>query len=309
MSKTAFITHPDCWLHTMGNMHPESPERLTEILDHIRGVGLDGFLDMYDDVPQATLEQLYRAHSPAYVDELFEISPEQGLRHIDPDTAMTPHTLKAALRAAGAGVFATELVLSGKAHNAFCAVRPPGHHAERLRAMGFCFFNNIAVAVHHALAECGLERVSIIDFDVHHGNGTENIFLGDARVQMLSFFQHPLFPYCGTKLHVAHMHNTPLPAGTRGDKIRELLTQQWLPALAQHQPQMLFLSAGFDAHYEDDMASMGLQDSDFGWISRELRQWADARCNGRLVSMLEGGYSLPALGRSALAHVRALADI
>ncbi|MDP5241281.1 histone deacetylase family protein [Uliginosibacterium sp. 31-16] len=309
MSRTAFISHSDCWLHSMGSMHPESPDRLTEILDQIKGSGLDGLLDMREDVPQATLEQLYRAHSPAYVEELFEISPEQGLRHLDPDTAMTPHTLKAALRAAGAGVMATELVLAGTVHNAFCAVRPPGHHAERLRAMGFCFFNNVAVATRHALDVCGLERISIIDFDVHHGNGTENIFVADPRVQMLSFFQHPLYPYCGNKSTAPNMHNTAFPAGTRGDKVRELLSHVWLPALAEHQPQMLFISAGFDAHYEDDMASMGLVDADFAWISKELRQWADAHCGGRLVSMLEGGYSLPALGRSVLAHVRALADI
>ncbi|NSL54141.1 histone deacetylase family protein [Uliginosibacterium aquaticum] len=309
MSRTAFITHPDCWLHTMGAQHPESPERLTEILDRIRGEGLDGFLDMREDAPTATLEQLYRAHSPAYVEELFEIAPESGLRHLDPDTAMTRHTLKAALRAAGAGILASELVLAGRVHNAFCAVRPPGHHAERLRAMGFCFFNNVAVAARHVLEVHGLERVSIIDFDVHHGNGTENIFIADPRVQMLSFFQHPLYPYCGTQVQVPHMLNSPFPAGTRGDAVRELLTHVWLPALTRHQPQMLFISAGFDAHYEDDMASMGLLDKDFDWISRELRQWADAHCGGRLVSMLEGGYVLPALGRSVIAHVRALADI
>jgi acetoin utilization deacetylase AcuC-like enzyme len=309
MSETAFITHPDCWLHNVGAMHPESPDRLTEILDQIRGSGLDGLIRMHEDVPQATLEQLYRAHSPAYVDDLFEISPERGLLHLDPDTAMMSQTLKAALRAAGSGVFATEEVLAGRIRNAFCAVRPPGHHAERLRAMGFCFFNNIAVAARHALEVCGLERVSIIDFDVHHGNGTENIFIADPRVQMLSFFQHPLYPYCGTKVVAAHMLNTAFPAGTRGDKVRELLTHVWLPALERHRPQMLFISAGFDAHYEDDMASMGLVDSDYAWITRQLRQYADANCDGRLVSMLEGGYTLPALGRSVLAHVRALADI
>ena len=309
MSRTAFITHPDCWLHSMGAQHPESPERLTEIVDRLRGEGLDGFLDMREDAPTATLEQLYRAHSPAYVDELFEISPEHGLRHLDPDTAMTRHTLKAALRAAGAGILACELVLAGRAHNAFCAVRPPGHHAERLRAMGFCFFNNVAVAARHVLEVHGLERVSIIDFDVHHGNGTENIFFADPRVQMLSFFQHPLYPYCGTRPSAAHMLNHAFPAGTRGDAVRELVTRTWLPALDQHQPQMLFISAGFDAHYEDDMASMGLLDKDFDWISRVLRQWADQSCGGRIVSMLEGGYVLPALGRSVMAHLKALADI
>lgn len=309
MSRTSFITHPHCWLHNMGAQHPESPERLSEILDCIRGEGLDCFLDMREDAPAATPEQLYRAHSPAYVDELFEIAPEHGLRHLDADTAMMRHTLAAALRAAGAGILASELVLSGKAHNAFCSVRPPGHHAERLRAMGFCFFNNVAVAAHHVMETHGIERVSIIDFDVHHGNGTENIFFGDARVQMLSFFQHPLYPYCGFGHAAPNMINTPLPAGTRGDVVRELLVESWLPALDRHAPEMLFLSAGFDAHYEDDMASMGLQDGDFGWISRKLREWADLHCGGRLVSMLEGGYVLPALGRSVIAHIKALADI
>lgn len=309
MSLTAFITHPDCWLHNMGDQHPESPERLSEILDRIRGEGLDAFLDMYEDAPVATLEQLYRAHSPAYVDELFEIAPEQGLRRLDPDTAMTRHTLRAALRAAGSGILATDLVLGGRAHNAFCAVRPPGHHAERMRAMGFCFFNNVAVAVQHALEEHGLERVSIVDFDVHHGNGTENIFFGDPRVQMLSFFQHPLYPYCGAAKSAPNMLNSPLPAGTGGEVVRELLAEVWLPAMVAHAPQMVFVSAGFDAHYEDDMASMGLRDNDFAWISRALRGWADLHCGGRLVSMLEGGYVLPALGRSVIAHVRALADL
>jgi len=309
MSRTAFITHPDCLLHRVGSIHPESPDRITEILDQLTGSGLDGLLDMRDDVPQAAPEQLYRAHSPAYVDDLFEISPETGIRHLDPDTAMMPQTLRAALRAAGAGIHATELVLDGRIHNAFCAVRPPGHHAERLRAMGFCFFNNVAVAAHHALAVGGLERVSIIDFDVHHGNGTENIFIAEPRVQMLGFFQHPLYPYCGTKVVAPNILNSAFPAGTRGDKVRELLTHVWIPALERHAPQMIFISAGFDAHYEDEMASMGLVDADYAWITRELRQWADAHCGGRIVSMLEGGYSLPALGRSALVHIRALADI
>lgn len=309
MSNTAFITHPECRLHNVGTMHPESPDRIVEILDQITGSGLDGLLDMREDVPRAAPEQLYRAHSPAYVDDLFEIAPEHGLLHLDPDTAMMPQTLRSALRAAGAGIHATELVLGGGAHNAFCAVRPPGHHAERLRAMGFCFFNNVAVAALHALDVCGLERVAIIDIDVHHGNGTENIFVADPRALMLGFFQHPLYPYCGTKVVAPNILNTAFPAGTRGDKVRELLTHVWLPALERHAPQMIFISAGFDAHYDDDMASMGLVDSDFAWIARELRQYADCNCGGRLVSMLEGGYCLPALGRCVLAHVRALADI
>jgi len=171
MSITAFISHPDCALHNMGTLHPESPDRLSAIRDQLIASGIDQFLSEFD-APRAELEQLYRAHSPGYVDDLFEISPETGIRHVDPDTAMCPQTLRAALRAAGAGVLATDLVLSGKVSNAFCAVRPPGHHAERMRSMGFCFFNNIAIAALHALEVHGLERVAIADFDVHHGNGT-----------------------------------------------------------------------------------------------------------------------------------------
>jgi acetoin utilization deacetylase AcuC-like enzyme len=229
--------------------------------------------------------------------------------HLDPDTAMCPGTLRAALRAAGAGIHATDLVLSGQASNAFCSVRPPGHHAEFGRAMGFCFFNNIAVAARHALEVHGLERVAIIDFDVHHGNGTENIVAGDERMLMVSIFQHPFYPYSGDKPLAGNLCNVPLPAGTRGEGFREAVSTRWLPRLEEFAPQMLFISAGFDAHYEDDMASLGLVEADYAWVTTQLLKFAQVHCQGRIVSMLEGGYALSALGRSVTEHVRALAEL
>jgi acetoin utilization deacetylase AcuC-like enzyme len=270
--------------------------------------GLEQYVVSFD-APEATIEQLQLAHSPAYIRELLECAPERGIVHLDPDTAMCPHTLKAALRAAGAGIMATDMVISKELDSAFCAVRPPGHHAERGRAMGFCFFNNVAVAARHAMEVHGLSRVAVVDFDVHHGNGTENIFAGDERVLMVSFFQHPFYPYSGTRDPAPNMLNTPLPASTRGEAVRELVEKLWLPALAAHKPEMLFISAGFDAHYEDDMASMALFDNDYTWITEQLRHFADAHCAGRIVSMLEGGYALSALGRSAALHVKALAGL
>ncbi|MFT3736588.1 MAG: histone deacetylase family protein [Rhodocyclaceae bacterium] len=308
MAGTAFITHPDCWLHNMGGQHPESPDRLSAIRDRLIASGLEMYLENVE-APEASIDELQRAHSPAYIRALIESLPERGIVHLDPDTAMCPHTLKAALRAAGAGIKATDMVMRGEVDSAFCAVRPPGHHAERGQAMGFCFFNNIAVAARHALEVHGLERVAIVNFDVHHGNGTEDIFVNDPRVLMVSFFQYPLYPYCGVPPRSDNMLNTPLPAATRGDAVRSLLTESWLPALTEFQPQMLFISAGFDAHYEDDMASMGLLDADYAWISEQLRGFAEQHCQGRIVSMLEGGYALSALGRSVTAHIKAIAGL
>jgi acetoin utilization deacetylase AcuC-like enzyme len=302
---TVYISHADCALHTMGSLHPESPDRLTAIGDQMIASGLDALLAQYD-APSATDEQLALAHSPLYVAELAAQAPHSGIRHLDPDTAMCPDTLRAARRAAGAGILAADLVLDGEARNAFCAVRPPGHHAERMQAMGFCFFNNVAIAARHALDMRGLSRVAIVDFDVHHGNGTEQIFANDPRVLMVGFFQSPLYPYSGTEPAGPNILNTPLPAATGGKVVRELLSSTWLPALAAHQPEMLFISAGFDAHREDDMASMALVEADYAWMTEQLTAFADAHCGGRIVSMLEGGYDLSALGRSVVAHVRAL---
>jgi acetoin utilization deacetylase AcuC-like enzyme len=308
MTTTAFITHRDCWLHNMGTHHPECPERLGAINDRLIAAGLDMYLSFYD-APLATLEQLSRAHSPDYVQSLIDNVPEHGIRHLDPDTAMCPDTLKAALRSAGAGIHAVDLVMKGEIESAFCAVRPPGHHAERGKAMGFCFFNNVAVAAHHALAAHGLERVSIIDFDVHHGNGTEDIFAGDARCQMVSIFQHPFYPYSGTDKPAANMVNVPVPAGTRGDAFRQIISDIWVPALREFQPQMILISAGFDAHYEDDMGSLGLLEADYIWATQQIKGVAKDCGHQRIVSLLEGGYSLSSLARSVVSHIKALADL
>ncbi|MCB1909524.1 MAG: histone deacetylase family protein [Rhodocyclaceae bacterium] len=308
MTSTAFITHRDCWLHNMGEHHPECPDRLSAINDRLIAAGLDLYLQFHD-APNAEPDQIARAHPRAYVDEILSSAPEHGIRHLDPDTAMCPHTVKAVLRSAGAGILATDLVVGGKVENAFCAVRPPGHHAERDKAMGFCFFNNVAVAALHALEAHGLERVAVIDFDVHHGNGTEDIFRAEPRVMMASIFQHPFYPYSGTDNPAPNMVNVPLPAGTRGDAFRQVVSDVWLPALRRHQPQMLFISAGFDAHYEDDMGSMGLVEADYVWATEQLKTIAGEFCGNRIVSILEGGYALSALGRSAVAHVKCLADL
>lgn len=308
MTTTAFITHRDCWLHEMGSFHPECPDRLAAINDRLIAAGLDLYLTFHD-APQATEEQVLRAHVPEYFKELVDSLPEHGIRHLDPDTAMSPNTLKAALRSAGAGVMATDLVMKGEIESAFCAVRPPGHHAERGKAMGFCFLNNVAIAARHALEAHGLERVAIVDFDVHHGNGTEDVFKDDPRVMMVSIFQHPFYPYSGADSKAKHMVNVPVPAGTRGEAFRQIVTDVWIPALRNHNPQMLFISAGFDAHYEDDMGSCGLVEADYVWVTEQLKAVVEECGHKRIVSILEGGYSLSSLARSVVAHIKSLADL
>lgn len=304
----AFVTHRDCLLHDMGAHHPECPDRLGAIQDRLIAAGLDIYLS-YHDAPLAEMEQLQRVHPQSYIEHVHACAPEQGIHHLDPDTAMSPGTLKAALRAAGAGVLATDLVMRKEVPAAFCAVRPPGHHAERAKAMGFCFFNNIAVAARHGIDTWGLRRVAVIDFDVHHGNGTEDIFAGDERVLMVSTFQHPFYPYSGTENPAPNMLNVPVKAGTRGDGFREVVTAQWLPRLRAFAPEMIFISAGFDAHYEDDMASLGLVEADYAWVTEQLVNVAKESAQGRIVSMLEGGYALSALARSVTAHIKALAEL
>ena len=292
----------------MGSFHPESPARLNAINDHLIAQGLDGYF-AYHEAPLATLEQLLRVHPPAHLDRLKRSSPEHGIVHLDPDTAMNPHTWRAAQRSAGAGVLAVDLVMSDAVENAFCAIRPPGHHAERANAMGFCFINNIAVAAKHAIAAHGLKRVAIIDFDVHHGNGTENIFAGDEQVLMVSIFQHPFYPYSGADNPAANMINVPLPAGSDGEDFRGAVNDVWMPALRKFDPEMIFISAGFDAHYEDDMGSLKLLEKDYAWVTELLVNFAKTTAKGRIVSMLEGGYVMSALGRSVGVHLRALAAI
>ena len=292
----------------MGSYHPESPTRLTAISDHLIAQGIDAYFSYYD-APLATFEQLLRVHPAAHLERVKRTSPETGIAHLDPDTAMCPHTWSAALRSAGAGCLAVDLVMGREIQNAFCAVRPPGHHAERSSAMGFCFFNNIAVAAAHALAVHGLERVAIIDFDVHHGNGTEDIFKGNDKVLMCSIFQHPFYPYSGAENPAANMCNIPLPAGSGSDEFRAAITDCWLPRLHEFRPQMVFISAGFDAHYEDDMGSMKLFEQDYAFATRQMVEIAALYSEKRIVSMLEGGYVLSALARSVAAHLRVLAEI
>lgn len=306
--QTAFISHPACLKHDMGDFHPEGPQRLMAIEDRLIACRLHPLLQ-HHEAPRATREQLARVHRPDYIDAIEAASPREGLIHLDPDTAMGPHTLEAALRAAGAVVLATDLVLAGRAENAFCNVRPPGHHALPGRAGGFCIFNNVAVGVAHAMARHGLERVAIADFDAHHGNGTEAMFHDDPRVMLCSTFQHPYYPFCGADSGNEHIINVPLAAATAGEGFRAAVSERWLPALEAFRPQMIFVSAGFDAHLEDDMASLGLVEADYAWVTQEIKAVAGRWAQGRIVSALEGGYALDALGRSVAAHIKALSGL
>lgn len=307
MMPMALISHPDCALHRMGEHHPERPSRLAAINDRLIATGLDMSLRACD-APLVGREQLEAAHDPHYVARLFEMSPdgEDGLLWLDGDTALSAHTLNAARRAAGAVVHGVDLVMQREVRHAFCAVRPPGHHAERARAMGFCFFNNVAVGALHALQAYGLERVAIVDFDVHHGNGTEDIVAGDDRVLFCSTFQHPFYPYSGADSGAANLVNVPLAAGSGGGEFREAVERAWLPRLAAFRPQLILVSAGFDAHQVDDMSAINLVDADYAWVTRAVCAQADASAEGRIVSTLEGGYELHALARCVEAHLKAL---
>jgi acetoin utilization deacetylase AcuC-like enzyme len=309
---TAFFSHPDCRRHDMGAGHPECPQRLDAIDDHLLATGLDIALTRHD-APLVDLKDVELAHTHHYVSELKDLLEQveaSGVsKALDPDTAANPGTWKAALRAAGAAVAATDAVIDGRAENAFCSVRPPGHHATRDETMGFCFFNNVAVAARHALDVRGLKRVAVVDFDVHHGNGTEDILAGDERVLMVSFFQHPLYPYSGAVPKGTNMVNLPIPPYTRGGELREMIDAQWMPALEAFKPEMIFISAGFDAHREDDLGQLGLVEADYEWITLRIKAVAERHSKGRIVSCLEGGYNLSALARSVAAHLRVLTGV
>jgi acetoin utilization deacetylase AcuC-like enzyme len=301
----AAITHPACAHHDWGAHHPESPARLAAVTERLIATGLDARL-LHHTAPAATREQLERVHAAAYIDAIEAASTDSSLAYLDPDTSMSPDSLAAARHAAGAAVLGVDLVRRGECDNAFCAVRPPGHHAERARAMGFCIFNSIAVAAAHALEAHGLARVAIVDFDVHHGNGTEDIFADEPRVLMVGTFQYPLYPYSGVEPLGPNMVNVPLSPGSGGDALRAAVTERWLPALERHRPELILVSAGFDAHRDDPLANLDFDEDDFAWVTRELVQVAKRHAQGRIVSSLEGGYDLSALGRSAAAHVRVL---
>jgi acetoin utilization deacetylase AcuC-like enzyme len=300
----AYITHHDCQLHDMGPGHPEQPARLSAIGNRLIAGGLEMVMHQYN-APLATREQLEAVHDPAYIDEVFAAAPTYGLVRIDGDTAMNKYSLRAALRAAGAVAMGVDLVMESKARQVFCAVRPPGHHAERRRAMGFCLFNNIAVGAYHALNRYGLKRVAIVDFDVHHGNGTEDIVSGDKRVLFCSTFQHPFYPYSGIDNTAANIVNVPLATGSNGEAFRDAVERHWLPRLEQFAPELVLISAGFDAHQADEMAGLNLIDTDYAWVTRRLCEQAEQSADGRIVSSLEGGYELHALARSVEAHIKA----
>ena len=305
--QTAYISHQLCLKHDMGDYHPESPERISAIENQLIAAGFMDYLQCHE-APEATRGQLLRVHAADYVDLIESSAPQNGIMELDPDTAMNTFSYPAALRAAGAVVMGVDLVMAGKAKNVFCNIRPPGHHAERSRAMGFCIFNNIAVGVAQALEHHCLQRVAIADFDVHHGNGTENIFHDDPRVMLCSTFQHPFYPYCGADSGNDHIINVPLAAGTDSAGFRAAVTQNWLPALEHFRPELLLVSAGFDAHRDDNMAMLRLTESDYEWVTIQIKRVAEKYAQCRIVSALEGGYELHSLGRSALAHIKTLAS-
>ncbi len=309
---TGLLSHPACAAHEMGSWHPECPARLAAIQDQLIVSGLASHLD-YIEAPLAPMAALERAHDPEHIGMLRRNIPDTGYHMLDPDTLLCPDSWEAALRAAGAVVEATDRVMDGRLANAFCAVRPPGHHARPGAAMGFCLLNNIAIGVHHALEVHGLERVAVIDFDVHHGNGTEEILAaverGRERVLMASFFQHPFYPYSGADNPMENMVNVPLPAGSNGEKVRAVVDELWMPRLHAFRPQIIFISAGFDAHREDDIGQMSLVEADYAFMTRRILEVAREHSEGRVVSSLEGGYNLSALARSVVSHVRALAQL
>ncbi len=305
---TALISHPACRWHEMGALHPECPERTDVITDKLLSLRLLDMLAQYD-APDVTREQLLRVHSASYLQWLQDRLPHSGYSDIDLDTRMNPKTLLAAHRAAGAAVLATDLVATGRAENAFCNIRPPGHHATSDTAMGFCFFNNVAVGAAHALAEHPFERVAILDFDVHHGNGTDVIFENDPRVMVCSLFQRDLYPFSSGQSHASKGINVALPAGCGGQEMRGAVEETWLPALEGFRPEMIFVSAGFDAHVCDEISDLVFSDSDFRWLSELTLSIAATYAGGHLVSTLEGGYDLDSLARCAAAHVRILAGL
>ncbi len=302
---TAFISHPDCHDHDTGEDHPENAQRLSAIEDRLLSSRISDFIK-YLDAPEVTREQLLRAHTAGYLDMIDALMPRTGYARLDPDTVISPGSLQAAKRAAGSVILAVDRIMGGEIRNAFCSVRPPGHHAERSRALGFCIYNNIAVGVKHALEVYGLQRVAVVDFDVHQGNGTEDILLGDDRLLYCSIFQHPFFPYTPLPENSEKVISIPLDASASSAEFRAAVTDHWLPAMERFKPEMIFVSAGFDAHQDDDMSYVRLTDADFRWVSQEIVRIADISASGRVVSALEGGYEIHSLARCVEAHMRVL---
>ena len=302
---TALITHPDCLAHVTPPGHPEQVARLEAVLSALEPLGL-----ARTAAPLAAEDDILRAHPAAHLAAIRRAAPDEGWRSLDADTHMSVGTLQAAFRAAGGAVRAVDMVLGGEARNAFVATRPPGHHAERETAMGFCFFGNVAIAAKHALDHHGLSRVAIVDFDVHHGNGTQDLVEDDARILFCSTHQSPLYPGTGHahEVGVDNVVNVPLPDGTGSKPFREAMEAHVFPRVAAHRPELLLISAGFDAHRDDPLAGMMLVEDDFAWVTGRLCDLADETAEGRVVSCLEGGYDLEALGRAAYAHVEVLKE-
>lgn len=302
---TALISHDDCYAHVTPPGHPEQVARLDAVLHALEGVDL-----LRVKAPLAAEDDLLRAHPKAHIDALRAAAPDTGWRSLDADTHMSVGTLQAAYRGAGAVVRAVDMVLAGEVANAFAAIRPPGHHAEREVAMGFCFFGNVAIAAKYALDHHGLSRVAIVDFDVHHGNGTQDLVEDDARILFCSTHQSPLYPGTGAadETGVGNVLNVPLPEGTGSKTFRDVMERIVLPRVDRFKPELLIISAGFDAHTDDPLAGMNLTVDDFAWVTQRLCDLADTHCQGRVVSALEGGYDLAALGASAAAHVKVLEE-
>jgi acetoin utilization deacetylase AcuC-like enzyme len=304
---TAFISHPNTLLHIMDGSHPESPARITAIKHALSQSPLKDLL-IFENAPLATKMQLKKAHSSHYVDYIFNISPKAGIVKLDADTSIGPLSLEATLRASGAAILATDMVMQKRVKNAFCCTRPPGHHAGISNSAGFCVFNHVAVAVSHALSKYNINKIAIIDFDVHHGDGTEEIFKNNPKVMLCSTFQHPFYPHRGADTRSQRMINVPLPANTDGIAFREAVSKEFMPALNQFKPELVFISAGFDAHKGDPLANLQLDCKDYIWITEFIKEIANKHAEGRIISVLEGGYHLDYLAESVLAHVGVLAN-
>ncbi|MDO6447490.1 histone deacetylase family protein [Colwellia sp. 1_MG-2023] len=299
------LSHHRCNGHNMGEYHPESPARLGAIQDQLIRSGLEYVVKQIDATP-LDRQLLSLAHDEDYIEHIFENAPKEGLFRLDDDTAMSSKSLEAALYSAGAAKDAVDLVMSNTLSSAFCITRPPGHHAERNKGMGFCIFNNIAIASEYAKKHYKLKRVAIVDFDVHHGNGTENIIKDKKGTLFCSSYQYPFYPFEMQENDTPPIINTPLAATTKGPEFREIIAEKWLPALRKFKPEMIFISAGFDAHIEDEMSQVSLTEQDYRWVTDEVKLIAEQYSKGRIISVLEGGYSLSALGRCAVAHINGL---
>ncbi len=302
---TAFFSHDDCARHNMGAEHPESPQRMAAIISYLADSELAQTLDWIKP-EEITRDQLLAVHPERYLHQLEVMQPTRGRVFTDPDTALMPDSLRAARLAAGANVQAVDMVLSGQATNAFVCARPPGHHAERTRSMGFCFYNNIALAAMRALNFHRLERIAIVDFDVHQGNGTVDAVQGDERILMCSSFQHPFYPHSHCHVEADNIVNTPITAGTSALGYRKQVEADWLHRLQDFRPQLILVSAGFDGHRLDPMAELNLEAEDYRWLTDMLTSVARDHANDRLVSTLEGGYHLTALAESVAAHLEGL---